>query len=63
MLEILQTIELCSNKMSSDSFKNVINKIYLQIMYLIYKDKKELALNNLQWLIFHKTKPNQIICI
>ena len=22
--------------------------------------EKELALNNLQWLIFHKTKPNQI---
>ena len=24
--------------------------------------KQDLALNNLQWLICHKTKPNQIIC-
>ena len=25
--------------------------------------KKDLALNNLKWLIYHKTKPNQIIYI
>ena len=29
-------------------------------IYLIYMYKKELALNNLQWLIYHKTHPNQI---
>ena len=28
-------------------------------MYLIYLYKKDLALNNLQWLICHKTQPNQ----
>ena len=31
----------------------------LQIIYLIYIYKKDLALNNLQWLICHKNKPNQ----
>ena len=28
-------------------------------MYLIYVYKEDLALNNLQWLISHKTRPNQ----
>ena len=45
--------------MISGSFKNVIYKICLEIIYLIYMYKKELALNHLQWLICHKTKPNQ----
>ena len=44
--------------MRSGSFKNVINKMYLKIIYLIYMNN--LALNNLQWLICHKTKPNHI---
>ena len=35
----------------------------LEIIYLIYMYKKDLVLNNLQWLICHKTKPNQIIYI
>ena len=34
--------------MSSGSFKNVIYKICLQIKYLIYVYKKDLALNNQQ---------------
>ena len=29
----------------------------LEIIYLIYMYKKDFALNNLQWLICHKTKP------
>ena len=48
--------------MNSGSFKNVIYKIYkicLQTIYLIYMYKEDLALNNLQWLICHKTQPNQ----
>ena len=49
--------------MSLGSFKNVINKMCLQIIYLIYMYKEDLALNNLQWLICHKTQPNQIIYI
>ena len=47
--------------MGSDSFKNVIDKMCLEIMYIIYMYKEDLALNNLQWLICHKAKPNQII--
>ena len=48
-------------KESSGSFKNVMNKMSLQIKYLIYMYKEDLALNKLQWLICHKTQPNQII--
>ena len=32
----------------------------LDIIYLIYIFKEDLALNNLQWLICHKTQLNQI---
>ena len=32
-------------------------------LYLIYIYKEDLVLNNLQWLICHKTKPNQILYI
>ena len=42
-------------------FKNVIYKMCLEILHLIYTNKKDLALNDLQWLIFHKTKSNQTI--
>ena len=45
--------------MSSSWFKNVINKICLQIIYLIYMYKEDLTLSNLQWLICHKTQLNQ----
>ena len=31
----------------------------LQIIYLIYMYEEDMALNNLQWFICHKTKPNQ----
>ena len=34
--------------MCLDSFKNIINKMYLQIIYLIYMYEDDLALNNLQ---------------
>ena len=43
-----------------DSFKNVIYKTYLHIFYIfisIYKE--DLVLNDLEWLIGHKTKSNQ----
>ena len=43
-------------KMSSD--KNVINQMSLEFIYLMYMYKKDLALNNLQWLVCHKTQPN-----
>ena len=48
-------------QMNFGSFKKYYRQtIHLQIIYM-YKD--DLALNNLQWLICHKTKPNQIIYI
>ena len=42
-------------------FKNDINKMCLEIIYiyLIYMYKEDLALINLQWLICHKTQPNK----
>ena len=43
-------------KRRSGLFKNVIYKI----IYLSYKYKQDLTLNNLQWLICHSTQPNQI---
>ena len=30
----------------------------LKIIYFIYMYKTDLALNNLQWLVYHKTKHN-----
>ena len=45
--------------MSSGSVKDVSYKMCLEIIYLMYMYKKDLALNNLQWLIRHKSKPNQ----
>ena len=47
-------------KMSWGLFKNVIYNMRLEIIYLIYTYKKDLALSNLQWLICHKRKPSQI---
>ena len=32
-------------------------------IYLIYMYKVDLALNNLQWLMYHETKQSQIIYI
>ena len=32
-------------------------------MYLIYMYKQDLTLNNLQWLMCHKTPTKKIICI
>ena len=43
--------------MSSGLFKNVIRKMCSEIVCLIYMYKKNLALNDLQWLICHQTNP------
>ena len=32
-------------------------------IYLTYMYEEDLALNNLQWLIYHETQPNQIVYI
>ena len=44
--------------MNLDSFKNVISKIFTNPIYSIYVYKEDLAVNNLQGFICHKTKPN-----
>ena len=43
-------------RMSLGSFKNVIYKMFTNHIYLIYLYKHDLALNNLQVLICHKTQ-------
>ena len=50
-------------RMSFGSFKNVTNKMCLQIMYIWYIEREDFALNNQWWLIYHKTQTNQIIYI
>ena len=45
--------------MSSGSFKIVINKIKKNDIFLILMYKQDLALNNHQGLICHKSKPHQ----
>ena len=52
----------------SKTFNWVPKNCYLQNVfsnpiYLIYMYKEDLALNNLQWLICHKTQTNQIMYI
>ena len=45
--------------MSSGSFKDIIYKTMIKIIYSIYMYEKDLALNNLERFILHKIKPNQ----
>ena len=45
--------------MSSGSFKNVIFKMYKEIINSLNMNKNDLALNHLSGLICYKTKPNQ----
>ena len=40
-----------------------LQNVFTNTMYLIYINKKDLALNNFQWLICHKPQPNRIIYI
>ena len=47
--------------MRSGLFKNIINKICLQIIYLFYMNKQDLSFNNLLWLICYKTQQSQTI--
>ena len=47
----------------SNYVQNVIKKYFTYHIYLIYKNKEDLALNNLQGLIFNKAKPNVILPI
>ena len=49
--------------MGFDTFKNGIQKMCLKIIDIYIRYKENLALNNLQWLIYYKIQPNQIIYI
>ena len=40
-----------------------LNPTKANLIHLIYMYKEDLASNNLQWLICHKTQPNQILYI
>ena len=50
----------CVEKMSSASFQNVIDKMWFEIIYLMYQYKKNLALNNLQRYIWHNAQLTKI---
>ena len=43
--------------------KFYLQNVFKNHIYLVNMYKEDLALNNLQWLICHKTQPNQIIYI
>ena len=57
MLESFNCVQI--KKMSSGSFKNLSTKC-VNKSYLIYMYKENLASNNLQWLICHKTQLSQM---
>ena len=61
-IAILETIQLYAKK-SSGSFENVIYKMCLQIIYKFNMYTQDSTLNNLQWLICNKTKPNLRIIV
>ena len=49
-------------RISFSSFKNICQNVLTNHIYIyIYIYREYLALNNLEWLICHKTKPNSII--
>ena len=50
--------------MSSGLFKNLTYKyLFTNRIYVIYKYKEDLGLNNLQGLIYHKNQPTNLGCI
>ena len=60
-LAMIETIQLNAKENQLRLIWNVTNKIFTNNhICLIYMYKHDLALNNQQWLICHKTKPNQI---
>ena len=63
-IAIFETIQLRAKKKKkwAQAHLDMLSRkcVYESDIYLIYKYKEDLALNSLQWLIFHKTQPNQI---
>ena len=62
-MKVFNFIDLCLIKLLEielfDPLYVCINKMCWQIIYLMQMYKQGLALNNQQWFICHKTKPNQ----
>ena len=58
-IAILETI--CVQKKWVQSHLKLLSTKYVYKSYLIYMYKLDLALNNLQRLICHKTQPNQTV--
>ena len=54
---------ILSVKSGTGSFKNVIKKMYLQIMFLIYMHKEDLVSHNLQGFIFYKLNQTKQITL
>ena len=52
----LKHLTVCKKQMNSGSFKKVIHKPYIHKSYIFNMYKEDLALNNQQWLICHKTQ-------
>ena len=53
----------CVQKNELQLIQKYKQNVFTNPIDLIYMYKEDLALNNLQWLICHKTQPNQIIYI
>ena len=56
-------LTVCKNNELGLVQKCYQQNVFTNHIYLIYMYKEDLALNNLQWLICHKTQQNQIIYI
>ena len=51
-------LTVCQKKWAQVCLKCYQQNVFTNHMYLIYMYKEDLALNNLWWLICHKTKPS-----
>ena len=58
---IPETVLLCTKKNFRLIYEFYLQNVFTNHIYLIYMYKEDLASYNLQWLICHKTQPNQII--
>ena len=47
-------------KISLGLFKNVYKCVYKSFISNIYMHKEDLTSNNIQWLIYYKTQPNNL---
>ena len=60
---IVEIIYMCAKKLAQARLKIISIKCISKFYIFIHMYQKDLVLNNLHWLICHKTKRNQIIYI